>query len=79
MAGACNDGPGGTASPRPRDVNGDTMYREVIDNRREDVGLFVLPIHRMTCIVGNGRIKGSSIFPSGRIDFADIVWILTHL
>lgn len=39
----CNDGPGGTAPPRQGEVNGDTAYHMVIDNRREDVDLFVFP------------------------------------
>ena len=63
----------------PRDTGGDGKYDDVNGNGRKDFGDVVLHFTRMSWIAANEPVYAFDYNVNTRIDFADLVWLVTHL
>ncbi len=82
-AGADEDGlqamvlPGGDGAPR--DLDGDGMYEDVNGDGRADPADAALYHDEMSLIAAKEPVEGFDYNENGRIDFADVVWLVNHL
>ncbi|MEN6518211.1 MAG: hypothetical protein ABFC38_08435 [Methanospirillum sp.] len=63
----------------PLDLDGDGRYEDVIGNGRKDFADVMLFFNQMAWIATNEPIAAFDCNDNDRIDFADVVWLFTHL
>ena len=69
--------PGGDGAPR--DLDGDGLYEDVNGNGRADSADATLYHNEMSLIAAKEPVAGFDYNDNGRIDFADVVWLVDHL
>lgn len=69
--------PGGNGTPT--DTDSDGLYDDVNGNDRRDFADIVLSFTQMDWIAANEPVAAFDYNRSGAIDFADVVWLFSHL
>jgi len=61
------------------DLDGDSIYEDLLANGRQDLADVVLCFNQLTWIAANEPISASDLNGNGRIDFADIVALFNEI